>query len=333
VIVVRMSTVCIGVLAITFASMAPARAEDTKVVVLPFAAADEELGIYGKPVADAVAKGVDGKKGLAARAGGGEGSRRQTADLVVELRVTSERNKLRLEGLVRDPDVGENVAAVSARPVTLGDLDRAAGELARKLVPKLDAAAEERRRRKSTEAPRLAVEPDATEPEPGTTQPDAVAVVAPAPDPPTPTPTVDDRPTLVVYEPDGEIADGAIPARGLASAALHRLVASLGYRALASRGVGVAPTTIAAEEARKQKARATIMLRVKEVEFTWSGVLTARGRVRMKLVSSEGKVLLDRVIQTDTLVGSRGDRHDALVRFVLRQAMEIVSRDVAKALK
>jgi hypothetical protein len=231
--------------------------------------------------------------------------------------------------------------------VALADLDRAARELAKKLVPKLDAAAEERRERRVTEGARAVVDVDedpAPESAAPTPAPVAPAPAAPAPATPAaatpaaapkprPKPTVDNRPALVVYQPDGEIAGGAIPVQGLASAALHRLVAKLGFRAVSTRGVGVAPTAVAADAARKQNARATIMLRVKDVQFSWAGVLTARGTVRVKLVGADGKVLLDRVVETDTLVGSRGDRHDALVRFVLRQALEIVTRDVARALR
>jgi hypothetical protein len=62
-------------------------------------------------------------------------------------------------------------------------------------------------------------------------------------------------------------------------------------------------------------------------------VLSARGTVRLVVVEPGGRLLLDRRLQTDTVVGSRGDRHDALVRFVLRQVFEIAGRDLAGALR
>jgi hypothetical protein len=62
-------------------------------------------------------------------------------------------------------------------------------------------------------------------------------------------------------------------------------------------------------------------------------VLTAHGTLRLVAVAPDGRVLYDEVLETDTLVGNRGDRQDALVRMVTRQAMEIASRGLAKALR
>ena len=61
-------------------------------------------------------------------------------------------------------------------------------------------------------------------------------------------------------------------------------------------------------------------------------VVPANDWLRLIAVAPDGRVLVDRYLDTDTLVGSRGDRHDALVRFVLRQAMDMARPDLKRAL-
>ncbi len=325
-----------GVLIVTVVAPAPARAETgaATVIVLPFTSGDDELAIYGKPVADAVAKGLGGD-GVTARAAG-KGSK---GDLVVELRVSKEKRKLRLEAIVRDPDLGENVASASAKPVPLSRLDDAAAELAKRLRDKVATAAPAAAaRRAAAKAAKAEAAKADRPPNDGSAGgiPPAKADVAKAEKP------SDTRPAILVYQPDGQVSGGVVPV-SIAQGVLDAQVARLGYRSIASSNIGVVDAAFAADEARRASAMATIMLRVADIDFerrggnfsldaAVPGVLTARGRVRVKLVSADGGVLLDRTVKTDTLVGSRGDRHDALVRFVVRQALEILARDLGKAL-
>ncbi len=281
------------------------------VVVYPFVTTDEELVIYGKPVADALVRGLaaDGVRAVVATGDAGDAGG-PSADLAIELRATRVRRKVRIEALVRDAETGQQVGSTSARATPLGDLDVAAADLSKKLarlVSQAGARREERRSRElaETEAP-------------------APAAPRPAPDP---------RPVVVVYRPDGVVAGGAIPVGDVATGAIVKLLSGLGYRALISSTTGVAPTDVAAASARGANARATLMLYVYGVDYTWDGVLLARGRLRLIAVAPDQRVLVDRVLETDTLVGSRGDRHDALLRFVVRQAMDMSRRELALALR
>lgn len=318
-------------MAVTIAStFAAAADEPTAVVILPFSTPDDDLAIYGKPVADAVARGLAGRPGVRALAAGVEGELPPRGDLVVELRVNRARRKLHLEAIVRDPEVGELVTSVASRSVKLSDIDQAAAELATRLGPPLDAAVAARRKRKQAEA---APSKRAPEPEP---DPDP-AVKDPPTDPEHPErpevePAADTRPLLLLYQADGQAADGAVAVRGPATAAARGLVEKLGFRTAFSSNFGILPAAVAARDARDSGARATVMMQVVAIEFAWKGVLLARGRVRVVVVQSTGMTLLDRTVSTDTVVGSRGDRHDALVRFVMRQAIDIVTRDMRKVL-
>ena len=79
----------------------------------------------------------------------------------------------------------------------------------------------------------------------------------------------------------------------------------------------------ARSEMRASRADYAVMLDVRRVDFGWRGVLTARGKVRVLLVDGSGTALYDQVVRTGTVVGSRGDRHGALIRFIVAQAVDI----------
>ncbi len=268
-----------------FLTPAVPRAETgVQVVVLPFTTTDEQLAIFGKPVADAVAGHLAEVKGARVRSASTPDAR---TDLIVELRVTAEKRKVRLEAQLRDPRTGETVALVAARPVALEHLDRAATRLAKKLARKLELAASRPR-------------------EPHVTAPSPTPTPTPIPNPtPTPTP-IDSRPTLAILAPESPIT----------AAALGRFVEALGYRPVPS-----APGS-----------RTSIKVDVVDVEFDRAAVLSARGTVRVRLLDGNGSPFFDRTVSTDTVVGSRGDRADAVVGFMLRQAFDIVARDLRRAL-
>ena len=75
------------------------------------------------------------------------------------------------------------------------------------------------------------------------------------------------------------------------------------------------------------------MMEVRSVSFEWRGVLSARGRVRIVLVDRTGTSLHDEIVETDTLVGSRGDRQAALIAFVAEQALDIIYPALRRQLK
>jgi hypothetical protein len=288
-----------------------AAAEGPRIVVLPFVTSDEELVIYGKPVADAVARGLRGLGEVTVGTGGDVGAGR--ADLVVELRIARARGKVKLEGTVRDAEVGQAAARQAARPVALSDLDQAAAELAKGLAKSVGDASTGRTQRQSDEKAAVT----------------ALPAVTAAPQPRQP----DMRPAILVFQPDGQVAGGRVPFRDVTIGTLAKLLDGIGYRAILASRAGFVPPADAAREASAAHARATLMMQLHDVDFTWAGVLLARGTVHLVLVGAEGKVLINREIETDTLVGSRGDRHDALVRFIVAQAFDIARKEIGVALR
>jgi hypothetical protein len=98
-----------------------------------------------------------------------------------------------------------------------------------------------------------------------------------------------------------------IDAAALTRRALGRLVDRLGYR-LAGDGEGAALTITA-----------DILGLTADFQGT---VPIGRGRLRVTVADARGP-LFDRVVRTDTVVGSRGDRIDTLVRLVAAQAVDV----------
>jgi hypothetical protein len=292
---------------LVFAWAGAAGADAARVVVLPFVTSDEELVIYGKPVADAVARGLGGA------AVATEVTEDSGADLAVELRASRAKRKVRLEAAVRDAETGATLSVVQAKSAPLADLDVAARDLAKRLKTPLATAAAERQARRAKETTPASSSP------------------GPVVGPPT---TVDARPAVVVYQPDGKAGKGTEALRTAGMSALVRALSELGYRSIISSSAGIFPPDAAARSASSAHARATVMLYVYGVEYLYeAGVLTARGKLRLIAVGADQRVLLDRYLETDTVVGSRGDRHDALVRFVIAQALDMSRRDLQKALQ
>src|SRR5262249_42746892 len=147
----------------------------------------------------------------------------------------------------------------------------------------------------------------------------------------------DFRPAVLVVEPEGQVATGNVPFRDVMLAATAKLLDSLGYRTIVARdlggGTGFLPPSHAARAAAAARAKAVLMMRLQDVDFNWSGVLVARGKLHLVAIGADGRTLMNRDIATDTVVGSRGDRQDALVRFVVAQALDISRRELAGALK
>src|SRR5262249_45140598 len=134
-------------------------------------------------------------------------------DLVVELRVSRARGKVRVEGLVRDAEVGQQAAHVVAKPVPLSDLDQAAAELVRALVRPIGDAVVLRTQRQCDEKAAVKSPPAPVSPSPEARKPDM-------------------RPAVLVLQPEGKVAGGAVEFRDVTIGATARLLDGLGYRTI-----------------------------------------------------------------------------------------------------
>ncbi|HEU5060608.1 MAG TPA: hypothetical protein VFU21_28955 [Kofleriaceae bacterium] len=272
-----------------------ARADDGAIAVLPLTSSEKRLAMYGVPVARVLA-GQLRQAGNEVETVTSSGSLPRRVAWVIDGRiVAASRGRVVLEARLRDPARGRAIGQVASKPGRLTDIDELARQVAAELAPLLARARAE----------------------------SASARSAPPPDPttsPAPAPAV--RPAIVVTRDKEPIVTDALAA----------LVERLGYRPVVSDLKGIAPPEKV--KGALGDARFALLAEVKSVDYEWAGkdVMTARGSMRLVLVDGAGKPLYNAVLETDTLVGSRGDRHAALLGFVARQVMQMAAPRLKKVL-
>lgn len=327
----------------------PAHADERPLVaILPLSASTPRMRIYGAPVADALAKHLGAPGEVRIEAPSLDEALPERVDLVVDGRIVEAgASAVRLEARVRDPERGLTVAEVATGARPLAEIDRLAEELARALDEPLRAAMSTKRRRRAAEsapapAPgqssgRMTAGSAATPGE--TAQPSTPAAASPRP-------RASGAPMLV-FDATGQAAGGAVPVDDVATRASHALARRLGFRPLSLPSTATAKATATAgseggERWAPERVRAALAsagashglaIEVRDIRFTWDGVLLARGYLRVILFDAEGQRVYDRLRRTGTLVGSRGDLHAALVRFVMEQATDMFAPDLARALR
>ena len=303
-------------LAALAAAPAPARAEDEQgaIAVLPFTSPETRLEMYGVPVSRALAGELRGAAGATVQIVSDPSTLPRRIAWVIDGRILDRGGgKVVLEARLRDPDQGSAAGQVATRAAPLRQIDRLARDLARQLLPVLEGARSARRReserRVAIGLPRVPA-PSASRPPPATHGP---------------------APILVGRTGGGDLRSG-LPADPIATSSAANLAQRLGRRPVVMQLSGIAPPDAIKAALAGAGATHALLSEVKGLEFSWLGVLTARGRVRVVLVDAGGDALYDSIIETDTLVGSRGDRHEALLGFVSRQALEIAAPRLRKLL-
>jgi len=276
----------------------PARADEGAIAVLPLTSSEKRLAMYGVPVARVLA-GALRQGGNAVETVTGTGSLPKRVAWVVDGRiVAASGGRVVLEARLRDPGHGRAFGQVASKPGRLTEIDELARQVASDLGPLLARAR-------------------------------AAAAKAPPPQPPT---THSTAPALPALRPAMIITRDK---EAIVTDALAALVERLGYRAVVSSDLrGIAPPQKVKTALGKASARFALLAEVKNVDYEWASkdVLTARGSMRLVLVDGAGTPLYNAVVKTDTLVGSRGDRHAALLGFVARQVMQMASPRLKKAL-
>jgi len=289
-------------LVVVLAPVARADGPGTTVVVLPWTAS-KDLELYEEPVAKAMVARLRQRTTLAYRMATGR-SAPEGAQLIVDGRIVADADMVRLEARIRDPERGLAMATATTRRAPLAELESLADELAREIAPALERAARQKR--------------SVARPEPA-----GADVVAPAAT----------EKTMLVVRAAGRAAAGAVEVAEPATQATIEMVRRLGYRPVLLEQKGLLGAAQARVLLRSHRAPYVISFHVERVDFDWRrGVLTARGAVRITVFDRRGIAVMDRWLSTDTLVGSRGDRHAALVYFVAEQAALIAEPLLEKRL-
>lgn len=286
-----------------------ARAQKARrIAVLPMVANDASLEIYSSPVAREVGRHLREALEIEVRDLADAGSVPAVIDLVIDGRINKiDDRTITLEARVRNAAISRAIGAVTSGERKLVEIDSAARDLALKLAPII----RDWRREQPSDPYRLE---SASRP---------AARLASSPDP-----------LLVVLRATGTAADGVIPVQEQASQAVFAFANRLGVRSIAtSQQTGDIDRVKVANVVRSSRARYGLTIQIEKVRYNFRGVLSARGRARIRLIDRDGEVVVDRSVGTDTVVGARGDRHSALVYMVAEQALDIAAPTLRKALE
>jgi hypothetical protein len=294
------------------AARADAKAEAKVVALLPLDA-DQQLEIYGQPVASAVASALRAG-GVEVTLVGPKSSVPKDVMLILDGTITAGKSDIvTLSIRVRDPLRDIEDVTVSADPAVLTAIDHAAAQLAGRVLPavnsQLEAIARIARRNggRDTTTPR---------PSQGTAPaaPLSPLVLAVVPGPPGPPGS---GPGPAAIELAGALTRATDPwarrhqrepqpppAASFPGAPLDLVQAVVGGHA--PLGLALEVVTYTPLPARDKDAP-----------------VTARARVRARLASAT-TILFDRVIVTDTVVGERAMASDALADRVAREVLGIL---------
>ncbi len=296
-----------------------ARADGAVIAVLPLSAG-ERLAIYGKPVADAMAKQLGVAAAVETESLSLSGNVPTRVNLLIDGRIVDVgKGKVKIECRVRDPGRGTTVVpSVATRVLPLGDIDKLAEEMATALAPALVAAlaAQKRLRAAENDPSRPVVAKPAAGDDDRVAQ-DRLEAGDDVDD------VSDARAPMLVFAATAAAYGGDLPVAGIVNRAANWLTECLGFRPVGNAKPASKPALVAALAA--AGADYGLIINVRSVGFRWHGaVLSARARVRFALVDARGQALFDGTVRTGTLVGSRGDRRAALVHHAAVQAVDIV---------
>jgi hypothetical protein len=281
------------------AAAAPALA----VALLPLDARND-LTLYGQPVASELTRVLRAEHldVLLVAASAPVPSR---AMLVVDGKIRRDaRGSIILEARVRDPQSGSDLARVTASTSSLSQIDRAAAELAAKLIPEIRSQLQAMAVRPVVariEEPRVPpVRVESSRPQPRSTPPPALILLM-----------------VSTAEP--------LARRQAAEHALRQplqdMIAELGGQAVHR------PRHTDAVAWKRELAQlgGVGLLVVEALPVAWSSsqIPMIKMQARVQLFDRQGAVLFDRVVRTDTIVGGRGMNPLALLRQAGRQLVDI----------
>ncbi len=285
-----------------------------EVAVLPVTTRAKELRIYRNAIPAALASELTTRLGVTVKAvPSATAVSKETRVLVDGRLVTVTGDLVQLDVVIRRASTGRRVATISSGVAAITDVDRIVGQVATSLIPALQKA----RSQEPIQLPTTIVR--------GTVEKGASPEAGPAKAP---------KPHVLLLPAHGEAAKGMVEVREPATHAAAHMLSRYGLVVAHSRSHATTPNPVAAvAEMRSFGAPMSMMVRVVSVDFAFSTVLAAKGRVRVVLMGQDGLAILDTTVTTDTVVGSRGDRHQALVYGVAEQALDMAAPKIVRTLQ
>lgn len=315
--------VCVLVLLFSV-GIAEAQSKAT-IALIPFTA-EKRLKLYGKPVAAEVTRALR-DAGLDVTLVNEGDTVPARARLVVDGRLVKRGAGIVIESRIRDPERGVDVARPSGSAASLDDIDHAASAVAAELVTAIRAGLAAQDEQAARAAAALAGRDQPIGPKPPVDPTEA----------PRPPPPRDTRPLAVFVVAAPALARADAPpidiAPLLAPAALE-LARRLGHRA--SVETAPPPPAPAIDPAAATRQGAALVVGFELLGFaagTQRDIPIARARARVTVFDASGKLLYRRTVRTDTLVGSRGDRIDTLIRSAAAQVTDVAAPRIRERLE
>ncbi len=259
-----------------------AAADGSRLALLPLDAPGK-LAIYGQPVAAEIARALVAG-GLEVVVVGAQMAVPREAELVIEGSILAVRKRVKVELRLRTRDSREPLATASSSEMALESVDRAAGEVAQKMLTLAQAELAQRKAARPSEPPVLAPRSPVDPPGEASSGSSALAPAYVAVTTRALAPEL--RPVLL----ERMAAAAAQLTAGRWSARVVELPE-------------VSPSSVVAMIAATPGALG-IGVDVREVQVSSPGPLVGTARARV-VVAWGGKVVLDRELATDTVVGGR----------------------------
>ena len=287
--------------AVILAWSAHARAQGADAVALLPLDTDQRLELYGQPVAHAIALALsEGKVDVVVV--GPKMAVPEGAWLIVDGTIVSKGEAVVLSLRVRNPVDGVTLESLSATAPALGNIDRATADVSARLLPLL------RDRLATMRPPTAADHGHVTEVRrlPGAAGKPPVVLVAMSNAPPSAEP----------------IRAPLVAAVAKWTKAHHRTQQDVESQELIAY---YAPKTVVAD-----KASLAVSFEILGLDVWPDPVFMARARVRVRIADAD-KVLFDRVITTDSVVGDKGKSIADLAVRVADEVLEILRPHMHRA--
>jgi len=293
-----------------------ASAQPGSVVILPMTSTFKGLRIYRNAAPAALAARLSSALKVRVQAVKSAAEVPAVAVLIIDGRLVKRgKEDVEIEVRVRRAKTGQPVATVASGVQKITDIDALVDGLAVALKPVLARALVAR----AYTLPETVVHASADEGAPSRGVP-----------PVTKESSVD----ILLLPAAGQAAQGNIDVREPATQATADMLARLGMSVgLSAQYQGSANAVSVTAEMRARNSKYSLMVQVLNVRFSYATVLSARGRVRAILIGGDGVPVFDKTVETDTVVGGRGDRHQALVYHVAEQALDILYPSFNRALR
>jgi hypothetical protein len=270
-----------------------AAADGRKLALLPLDA-PPKLAIYGQPVAAEIARALTAA-GLDVVVVGAQMAVPGEAVLVIEGSLSSVRKKVKVELRLRTLDSRTPLATFASKDVPLDVIDRAAAEVASALLPQLQSELEKR----------------ASSPRPSAPPPPETI--------PAPAPTL--QPALLAVAAQGaelSMREAFVEQIRAAAATLP----GAAYETRKAPLLDVSPASVMAMSAAASGAL-TLAFDVRELVVADRGVFVGGAKVRV-LVARGGRLIFDRQLTTDTVVGARKGNLEGLLGLLAREVVAIL---------